>query len=234
MSSRYTNSIPIPLRDGPRRQRSYKSENLRRLSTLAHSNTLDFEVFLNDQNISYMEQMITCMKQLNDFYSEQDKLTGMKILMNNMFPNFPDSMLQVLILREDGNTKNTAKSLIKRGWKPQRKHLKSLHKNPCPLLQIPYYWGTWKTEYIQKLKRKPNGTYITCVVKSKPTICFVKDKQIFMQQILYPSVNTDCIIKFNLSSPLKRLDSISLIDLIPRISNPIIVKSNTSYMWNIV
>ena len=173
-------------------------------------------------------------KQLKDFYVEQDKLTGMKLLMNNMFPNFPDSMLQVLILREDGNINNIAKSLIKKGWKPKSKHLKSLRKNPCPLLQIPYYWGTWKKEYIKKLKRKPNGTYITCVVKSKPTICFVKDKQIFMQQILYPSVNTDCIIKFNLSSPLKRLDSISLIDLIPRISNPIIVKSNTSYMWNIV
>ena len=234
MSSRYTNSIPIPLRDGPRRQRSYKSENLRRLSTLAHSNTLDFEVFLNDQNISYMEQMITCMKQLNDFYSEQDKLTGMKILMNNMFPNFPDSMLQVLILREDGNTKNTAKSLIKRGWKPQSKHLKSLHKNPCPLLQIPYYWGTWKTEYIQKLKRKPNGTYITCVVKSKPMICFVKDKQIFMQQVVYPLIDPEYIIELNLSSPLERLSSISLIDLIPRISKPVLLKSNTSFLLDIV
>ena len=174
-----------------------------------------------------------CEKQLKDFYLEQDKLSGMKML-NNMFPNFPDSMLQVLILREDGNINNIAKSLIKKGWKPKSKHLKSLRKNPCPLLQIPYYWGTWKKEYIKKLKRKPNGTYITCVVKSKPTICFIRDKQIFMQQILYPSVNTDCIIKFNLSSPLKRLDSISLIDLMPRISNPIIVKSNTSYMWNIV
>merc|ERR1712100_504012 len=205
-----------------------------RLHTHRSESRQDYDSFLHEHGLLSARKFTPCMKQLNDFYLEQDKLTGMKLLMNNMFPKFPDSMLQVLILREDGNTKNTAKSLIKRGWKPQRKHLKSLHKYPCPLLQIPYYWGTWKTEYIQKLKRKPNGTYITCVVKSKPMICFVKDKQIFMQQVVYPLVDPEYIIELNLSSPLERLSSISLIDLIPRISKPVLLKSNTSFLLDIV
>ena len=174
-----------------------------------------------------------CEKQLKDFYLEQDKLSGMKML-NNMFPNFPDSMLQVLILREDGNINNIAKSLMEKGWKPKSKHLKSLRKNPCPLLQIPYYWGTWKTEYIQKLKRKPNGTYITCVVKTKPMICYIENKKLIMQQVSYPLVDSESILELNLSYPLSRPASVSLLDLIPRITKPVIVTAkNNSIIHNL-
>ena len=211
------------------------SDNLSfRLHTHRSESRQDYDSFLHEHGLLSARKFTPCMKQLNDFYLEQDKLTGMKLLMNNMFPKFPDSMLQVLILREDGNTKNTAKSLIKRGWKPQRKHLKSLHKYPCPLLQIPYYWGTWKTEYIQKLKRKPNGTYITCVVKTKPMICYIKDKKLIMQQVSYPLVDSESILELNLSYPLSRPASVSLLDLIPRITKPVIVTAkNNSIIHNL-
>mmetsp|Transcript_38983 Transcript_38983/g.66867 ORF Transcript_38983/g.66867 Transcript_38983/m.66867 type:complete len:243 (+) Transcript_38983:183-911(+) len=110
------------------------------------------------------------MKKLSPKTSSISFVTGLnpyRKLMSDMntlaylFPEFPESMMKILIIREKGNTKNVAEFLVNRGWGEDNSIIQNLSSTISPHIEIEYFWGLDNPKYLRCLKGKETGTFFT-------------------------------------------------------------------------
>lgn len=217
------------------RQRSsapdIRTPNKKRSRSLVQSNDLELTLQAKREGIILSPGELPNRTEF-ELSKEQDRLATMHLLLQTMFDDFPSNMLQTLLLREEGNAKAVAKSLVYRGWKPRSQYMKSLHETPCKLLQIKYFWGKWKAEYGATLRTQPTGTYVSAFYNKKPVICYVdNDGELIMKRIPFPMIIETQRREMLLSEPLSRPSSIKLPDLVPRLLLPLMVKHKTGTLF---
>jgi len=149
--------------------------------------------------------------------SESDVLIYQFYLLKSLFPDFPEKLLRTLFIREQCNSKNIAKELIDKGWKPSNVDLiPKLNNNSSDYVDIPYYWGGFKEEYLEKLKRSPVGSYFT-IWDSNSFILFALNfrKEVLRIPIESPNVYRHQKLLFSLVEPINRKRSVSIFHLYP-------------------
>ena len=83
-----------------------------------------------------------------------------------LFPQFPEKMMKILIVREQGNTRNVANFLVLRGWGGPSPLIKNLSSDISEHVSTPHFWGIFKPEYLEFLASKPIGSFF--VVFERP------------------------------------------------------------------
>lgn len=161
---------------------------------------------------------VECNSESNVLESQSDILIYQFYLLKSVFPDFPEKVLRVLFIRELGNSKFVAKGLVEKGWKPSNLDLISrLKDSETNFIDIPYYWGDLKEEYIKQLKEASPGSYFT-VWDSNNFVLYTLNfkKEILRIPIVEsPKIQHQQKLLFSLCNPLVRSKSVSILDLYP-------------------
>ena len=106
-------------------------------------------------------------------YNPRDKLQYDLGILQHMFPAFPPAMLQILLVREEGNATEVAKHLTSLGWglnqpkKGTRIDMgQNLSNQRSEHFEVPYFWGEFsETLCVHLLGRKLRspGAFFTAV-----------------------------------------------------------------------
>ena len=149
--------------------------------------------------------------------SESDLLIYQFCLLKSLFPDFPEKLLRVLFIREECHSKNIAKELIDKGWKPSNVDLiPKLNNSATNYIDIPYYWGCFNEEYVQNLKRSPVGSYFT-IWESNSFVLYALNfrKEVLRIPIESPTIQHHQKLLFSLVKPIDRKRSVSILNLYP-------------------
>ena len=149
--------------------------------------------------------------------SESDLLIYQFCLLKSLFPDFPEKLLRVLFIREECHSKNIAKELIDKGWKPSNVYLiPKLNNNSTNYIDIPYYWGCFNEEYVENLKRSPVGSYFT-IWESNSFVLYALNfrKEVLRIPIESPTIRRKHKLLFSLVNPIDRKRSVSILHLYP-------------------
>lgn len=130
------------------------------------------------------------------------------------FPGFPDVMMKALILREQGNMYAVAKFLKSRGWGNPTSQLTMFDDKTNQHITAQYFWGIDKPEYCTFLENKPVGTYFIVLSPPAYLIYFLTEDGISTQRVSNLNINSINLSNLPLYAPLKRDDSISIMDLL--------------------
>ena len=139
-------------------------------------------------------------------------------LLQQCFPQFPNSMITNLLFREDGNAKHVAKFLMNNGWKPYSNNFLSILSNePNVIFTTLYFWGKLKPEYLPELRNSPVGSYFTVTdVNEEYHLCFIGcNRKLFQQKISCPYITHEIEELHSLDNPLTRPVHIVVTDLVP-------------------
>lgn len=134
-----------------------------------------------------------------------------------LFPDFPKSMLDILVVRERGNMKAVALYLLHKGWGKTSPLIDALSSSEDPHFTVKYFWGLLKESYLEELKTKPTGTYFTAIELPNNYSMFVHSGsgEILKEQIKAPSVEEVPAECSKLKFPLERPFVFSKSNLIP-------------------
>jgi len=145
------------------------------------------------------------------------KLFSQFCLLKQLFPDFPTSMLSILLLREDGQAKIVAKGLMKRGWKTENKALiEKLTEQSSDLLTCGYYWGELTDSYLDQLIKNPIGSFFTALdERNNFIVCYVDDEGGIIEECESPILVEAQKQLYQLKNPLQRPGNLPLIRLAP-------------------
>ena len=138
-------------------------------------------------------------------------------LLVNLFPQFPESMMIFMFLREQGNSMRVYQLLRARGW-PEHKASSIALKNQNNIhFTTEYYWGEQETQYLQVLQDAPRGSFYTAL--ELPRYYYLYHKQtndnIQKRSIESPVVNEIHRRSFSLLQGLPRPSCITTRKLVP-------------------
>ena len=126
-------------------------------------------------------------------------------------------MLCNLLLREEGNARHVAQSLVHCGWKPDENLQSCLSDKANILLTLNYYWGLFEPEYIKKLKKCSVGTYFSAMINNEEFVIYFVNhkKEIVSKTTNSPFISESYKRVFSLQYPLNRPSFIPMLNLVP-------------------
>ena len=151
------------------------------------------------------------------------QLLSQYCLLKQLFPDFPSTMLSNLLLREMGQSKIVANSLIEKGWIPDKSdRLSYLTEIPSDLFQCKYYWGKYTPSFLLELTKSSPGSYITALNENNQFImCFInQNNECLVESVTSPKIANYQKQLYCLSNPLSRPSSIPILHLAPALLKP--------------
>lgn len=119
-----------------------------------------------------------------------------------LFPEFPKAMMETLVIRELGNMKAVASFLLSRGWGSKKSLTDGLSHSINPHIDVKYFWGPDRPEYVAKLQKEQNGSYYTVFSPPHTYLIYFKNERGLIEQgqICSPHVESKKLI-YPLSRP---------------------------------
>ena len=151
------------------------------------------------------------------------QLLSQYCLLKQLFPDFPSTMLSNLLLREKGQSKIVANSLIEKGWIPDKyDRLSYLTEIPSDLLQCKYYWGKYSPSFLIELQKSSRGSYFTALSENNQfIICFTnRNNECLVESMTSPKITSYQKQIYNLSNPLSRPSTVPILNLAPALIKP--------------
>ena len=207
---RRSGSAPILKRDSPSSSKRSSSS-----SSITHTEpeieTLEpkptgFLSFIEDKKDARKLDVQPTKERINN---PRDVLLFNYKLLQYGFPDFPDTMLRALLVREQGSGLFTANQLLERGWGRGKflSELRQLSKDPNPLLTLKYFWGKFSVDYQTILEQggKP-GEFFTATQDSKTfVVCYIDNNNTFkVRKICHPELRPLQMQLFRLSTKFPR------------------------------